>query len=243
MNTLMPTPLHPDDHFATSLRASTEFCHISNRIQHRLAQSTRIGIPEAQSLDHDLQRWYDVLHPVLKDAVEAPPRMTLAREFLRNRYYNVRIILSRCFLLYLAYEDPKRKQPGQAEEQMACLCRSLAAEAIVAIELHWVPNRIQVWNSAWYLFQACMVPLLSIAMTVSSDPGSADSDHVMSWFSILKKALEIFADMRPWMRASDRTPNIVEVLVRAASQRADRSIYTPSLTDGELHIFGYPDEL
>ncbi|KAL4982409.1 fungal-specific transcription factor domain-containing protein [Aspergillus falconensis] len=243
MNTLLPTPLHPDDHFATSLRASTESCHISNRIQHRLAQSVRIGIPEAQSLDHDLQRWYDALHPVLKDAVEAPPRMTLAREFLRNRYYNVRIILSRCFLLYLAYEGPKRTQPRQAEEQMACLCRSLAAEAIVAIELHWVPNRVQVWNSAWYLFQACMVPLLSIAMTVSSNPGSADSDHVMSWFSILKKALEIFADMRPWMRASDRTPNIVEVLVQAVSQRADRSIYTPSVTDGELHIFGYPDEL
>ncbi|KAL2824226.1 fungal-specific transcription factor domain-containing protein [Aspergillus cavernicola] len=243
MNTLLPTALHPDDHFATSLRASTEFCHISNRLQHRFAQSTRITVHEAHSLDHDLQEWYSSLHPVFKNTVDAPPRVTVAREFLRNRYYNVRLILSRCFLLYMAYEDPRKHPPSPEEEQIACACRSIAAEAIDAIALHWVPNRTQVWNSAWYLFQACMVPLLSIAMAVSSSPGAVDSDQVMSSYSSLNKALEIFAEMKPWMRASDRAPNIVAVLLHVVSQRADGSIQTPSVTDGGLHLFGLPDEL
>ncbi|KAL4863258.1 hypothetical protein BDV12DRAFT_177754 [Aspergillus spectabilis] len=243
MNTLLPTALHSDDHFAASLRASTEFCHIGNRLQHRLAQSTRISIHEAQALDHDIQEWYDSLDPILKDTLNAPPRMTVAREFLRNRYYNARLILSRCFLLYMAYEDPKKHWPHPAEEQMASLCRTIAAEAIDAIALHWVPNRTQVWNSAWYLFQACMVPLLSIAMTVSSIPAPVDSDDVVAWYSTLNKALEIFTEMSPWMRASDRSPNIVAVLVQAVSQGADGSIHTPSVTDGGLHLFGLPDEL
>ncbi|KAL3472740.1 fungal-specific transcription factor domain-containing protein [Aspergillus californicus] len=246
MNTSLPIALHPDDHFATSLRASTEFCHISNRLQHRFAQSTRITVHEARSLDHDLQEWYNSLHPVLTNTVDAPPRVTVAREFLRNRYYNVRLILSRCFLLYMAYEDPRKKHdPAPEEEQIVCLCRSIAAEAIDAIALHWVPNRTQVWNSAWYLFQACMVPLLSIAMVVSYNPGVVvDSDQITSWYSSLNKALEIFAEMKPWMRASDRAPNIVAVLLQVVSQRADRSIpiQTPS-TDGGLHLFGLPDEL
>ncbi|KAL4783541.1 fungal-specific transcription factor domain-containing protein [Aspergillus varians] len=250
MNTLLPTALHPDDHFATSLRASAEFCHIGNRLQHRFAQSTRISINVAQALDHDLQEWYSSLDPVLKDTMNAPPRMAVAREFLRNRYYNVRLTLSRCFLLYMAYDEPKKhhRRPRQAEEErMAHLCRSIAAEAIDTIALHWVPNRTQVWNSAWYLFQACMVPLLSIAMAaVSSNSGASidlDNNNIMSWYSSLNKALEIFTEMKPWMRASDRAPNIVEVLVQAVSQGAEGSIHTPSVADGGLHLFGLPDEL
>ncbi|KAF7527996.1 hypothetical protein PCG10_001930 [Penicillium crustosum] len=243
MNTLLPTALYPDDHFAASLRASTQFCHISNRLQHRFAQSTRINISEAQSLDHELQEWYRTLSPILKETMNSPPRITVAREFLRNRYHNVRLMLSRCFLLYKAYGDPERHGAGQAEEQMADLCRAIAAEAIDAIALHWVPNRTQVWNSAWYLFQACMVPLLSIAMAASSNPGALGSESVISWHSSLNKALEIFAEMRPWMRASDRAPDIVTVLFQAISQGAEGTERTPSVIDGGSHLFGWADEL
>lgn len=243
MNTLLPTALYPDDHFAASLRASTQFCHISNRLQHRFAQSTRIDISEAQSLDHELQEWYSTLSPILKETMNSPPRITVAREFLRNRYHNVRLMLYRCFLLYKAYGDSDRHSTGQAEQQMADLCRAIAAEAIDAIALHWVPNRTQVWNSAWYLFQACMVPLLSIAMAASSNVGALGSDNLMSWHSSLNKALEIFAEMRPWMRASDRAPDIVTVLFQAISQGAEGTERTPSVIDGGSHLFGWADEL
>ncbi|KAL2844267.1 fungal-specific transcription factor domain-containing protein [Aspergillus pseudodeflectus] len=269
MNTALPTPLHPDDYFAISLKASAEFCHIGNRVQHLFAQSTRISTQVAQSLDRELTEWYAALDPVLMDTANAPLRMAVAREFLRNRYYNLRLILSRCFLLYMAYDSSKKRderhhphQHSDGELELVNLCRSVAAEAIDAIALHWVPNRTQVWNSAWYLFQACMVPLLSIAMGAESSsndsstsvaPGTTMASH----HTTLTKALTTFAEMKPWLRASDRAANIVEALVSAVSHVPDpdsdafhtaananisRSMHTPSVSDGGLHLFGLPDE-
>ncbi|KAK7414445.1 hypothetical protein QQX98_006724 [Neonectria punicea] len=242
MNTALPTALGSDDHFATSLRASCQFCHICNRIQHRFAQSTRINMTEAETLDRELLEWHESLSPMLKDTINPPPRTTVASEFLRNRYYSARLMLSRCFLIYLVYEDPKRHVPSEAEERMANLCRTIAAEAIDAISLHWVPNRIQVWNSAWYLFQACMVPLLSISMENPSRGGGAGSDSVASWYTSLSKALEIFGEMKPWMRTSDRAPDIVAVLFQAVSQEAEGTIRTPSVTDPGSLLYGLADE-
>lgn len=242
MNTLLPTALDPEDYAAVSLKASCQFCHIGNRLQHRFAQSTRINIQEAQKLDRELQGWYDALAPIIKDTNNTPPRITVAREFLRNRYHNIRLMLSRCFLLYMAYEDTKRHPPGQAELQMAEICRAIATEAIDAIALHWVPNRIQAWNSAWYLFQACTVPLLSIAMGTSLNLSSIEPDPLVTCHTNLEKALEIFADMKPWMRASDRAPDIVAVLFQAVSEEAGGVRRTPSVTDGGSHLFGWADE-
>ncbi|KAK7433344.1 hypothetical protein QQZ08_000283 [Neonectria magnoliae] len=242
MNTALPTALGSDDYFATSLRASCQFCHICNRIQHRFAQSTRINMTEAETLDRELLEWHESLSPMLKDTINPPPRTTVASEFLRNRYYSARLMLSRCFLIYLAYEDPKRHVPSEAEERMADLCRTIAAEAIDTIALHWVPNRVQVWNSAWYLFQACMVPLLSISMENPSRGGGAGSDSVASWYTSLSKALEIFGEMKPWMRTSDRAPDIVAVLFQAVSQEAEGTIRTPSVTDPGSLLYGLADE-
>ncbi|KAJ0421351.1 fungal-specific transcription factor domain-containing protein [Aspergillus carlsbadensis] len=266
MNTSLPTPLHPDDHVAISLKASAEFCHIGNRVQHLFAQSTRIGTHVAQSLDRELTEWYASIDPALMDTANAPPRMAVAREFLRNRYYNLRLILSRCFLLYMAYDSSKKRDEEHhrhqsvAEVELGNLCRSIAAEAIDAIALHWVPNRTQVWNSAWYLFQACMVPLLSIAMGAEAtfeDGGIHDSSNastpMAAHYTTLTKALTTFAEMKPWLRASDRAANIVEALVQAVSHVPDAgrdqsnlnnhiSMHTPSVSDGGLHLFGLPDE-
>ncbi|KAH8688540.1 fungal-specific transcription factor domain-containing protein [Ilyonectria robusta] len=242
MNTLLPNALNTDDHFAISLRASCQFCHICNRLQHRFAQSTRLNTAEAQAFDLELQQWHEALPLILKDTINPPPRITVASEFLRNRYYNVRLMLSRCFLLYLAYEDLNGQIPSQAEVQMADLCRAIAADAIDAIAVHWVPNRIQVWNSAWYLFQACMVPLLSISMKTSSSPGGMQADSVVSWNKSLNKALEVFAEMKPWMRTSDRSPDIVAVLFQAVSEGAEGAVHTPSVTDGGSLLFGLGNE-
>jgi hypothetical protein len=266
MNTSLPTPLDPDDYSAISLKASAEFCHIGNRVQHLFAQSTRISTHVAQNLDRELTEWYASLNPGLMDTANAPPRIAVAREFLRNRYYNLRLILTRCFLLYRAYDSSKKRDEhhpsrhySEGELELVELCRSIATEAIDAIALHWVPNRTQVWNSAWYLFQACMVPLLSITMGADStlDDGtttSVPSCTIAAHYTTLTKALATFAEMKPWLRASDRAANIVEALVQAVSHvpvpgpdgsqliNNNISMNTPSVSDGGLHLFGLPDE-
>lgn len=300
MDTLLPTPLTPDDHVAASLRASCHFCHICDRIQHRFAQTARLTAHEALSFDRELRDWHASLPEALKNPANSPPRLTVAREFMRNRYLNVRLILSRCFLLYVAHDHGLKRGSTSAtsdiasnisQEELSLVdsCRTVASEAIDAITLYWTPNRVHVWNSAWYLFQACMVPLLSIAIethrataarkhqhqnaqrrtsgastsvpitsittpnhpppAVAGSPDTVASVALQTWCASLTKALELFAEMRPWMRASDRAPDIVAALYEAVTaeveggSNAGSTIRTPSATtDGGMDLFGWCDE-
>ncbi|KAF6797484.1 C6 transcription factor [Colletotrichum sojae] len=300
MDTLLPTPLSPEDHVAASLRASCRFCHICDRIQHRFAQPARLSAHEALAFDRELRDWHASLPEFLRNPANSPPRLTVAREFMRNRYLNVRLILSRCFLLYLAHDHGAKRgsvaaaaagadpPPTSSEEaSLVETCRAVASEAIDAITLYWTPNRVHVWNSAWYLFQACMVPLLSIAIETnrasaarkqqqrpssamstsvpisaitintapppaamsSSSPESTVPAALPTWCASLTKALELFAEMRPWMRASDRAPDIVAALYEAVTAEVDggsnagSTIRTPSATtDGGMDLFGWCDE-
>lgn len=300
MDTLLPTPLTPDDHVAASLRASCHFCHICDRIQHRFAQPARLTAHEALSFDRELRDWHASLPEALNNPANSPPRLTVAREFMRNRYLNVRLILSRCFLLYVAHDHGLKRGSTSAtsdiasnisQEELSLVesCRTVASEAIDAITLYWTPNRVHVWNSAWYLFQACMVPLLSIAIethrataarkhqhqnalrrtsaastsvpitsittpnhpppAIAGSPDTVASVALQTWCASLAKALELFAEMRPWMRASDRAPDIVAALYEAVTaeveggSNAGSAIRTPSATtDGGMDLFGWCDE-
>ncbi len=241
MNTFLPSSLEPGDHVADSLRASSQFCLICDRIQRQFAGFSRLTAADILAYDEELQGWYGALPRVLTQGTSSPPRLNVAREFMRNRYLNVRLILSRSLLLYLAHDHVKQTDLSVEEQRIVDNCRAIACEAIDSIALHWTPNRVQVWNSAWYLFQACTVPLLSIAVE-SGSKASCGPESVASWRSSLAKALETFIEMKPWMRAIDRAPDIVNALYEAVNSEADGPIRTPSVTDGGLDLFGWCDE-
>ncbi|KAI1452299.1 fungal-specific transcription factor domain-containing protein [Annulohypoxylon moriforme] len=239
MDTLLPNLVTEDDHMAMSLCASAHFCLICNRIQSRFAQFSRLTISEAVAFDQELQSWWTSLPVVLRSPTNSPSRLTIAREFMRNRYLNIRLILMRSLILYLAHGRIQKSQLGTEELQIINGCRTVASEAIDAIALYWTPNRVHVWNSAWYLFQACMVPLLSIVIESSrSDP---TSESLTSARASLVKALETFSEMKPWMRSSDRGPDIVAAIYEAITGEAEAAGRTPS-QDGDSNFFGWYDE-
>ncbi|KAI2616338.1 fungal-specific transcription factor domain-containing protein [Hypoxylon sp. NC1633] len=239
MDTLPPSLVTEDDYMAMSLCASAKFCLICNRIQSRFAQFSRMAISEAVSFDQELQAWYTSLPSVLRSPMNSPSRLTIAREFMRNRYLNIRLILMRSLILYLAHNRIQKTQLGTEELQIIDACRTVAGEAIDSIALYWTPNRIHVWNSAWYLFQACMVPLLSMVIENSrSDP---NAESLASARASLVKALETFSEMKPWMRASDRGPDIVAAIYEAIIGEAGGAGRTPS-QDGDSNFFGWYDE-
>lgn len=239
MDTLFPNLATEGDHIAISLRASVNFCLICNRIQHRFAQFSRLTISEAVIFDQELQAWYNSLPSVLRSPTNSPSRLTIAREFMRNRYLNIRLILMRSLILYLAHGRIQKAQLSTEELQIIDTCRTVAGEAIDSIALYWTPNRIHVWNSAWYLFQACMVPLLSIVIEDSrSDP---NAESLTSARASLVKALETFSEMKPWMRSSDRGPGIVAAIYEAITGEAEGAGRTPS-QDGDSNFFGWYDE-
>ncbi|KAI1135351.1 fungal-specific transcription factor domain-containing protein [Hypoxylon sp. FL0543] len=239
MDTLFPSPMTEDDNMAMSICASVQFCLICNRIQDRFAQFNRLTIPEAVAFDQELQAWWASLPPVLRSPTNSPSRLTIAREFMRNRYLNIRLILMRSLILYLAHSHIRTVQLNTEELQIIDTCRIVASEAIDSIGLYWTPNRIHVWNSAWYLFQACMIPLLSIAIESSRSEPSTES--IASARVSLVKALEIFSEMKPWMRSSDRGPDIVAAIYEAITGEAEGAGRTPS-QDGDSNFFGWYDE-
>ncbi|TID00125.1 hypothetical protein CH35J_005240 [Colletotrichum higginsianum] len=88
-------------------------------------------------------------------------------------------------------------------------------------------------------------PSRTVATTA---PSPENNPLLTSWCASLTKALELFAEMRPWMRASDRTPDIVSALYEAVTADVDGSgagsaIRTPSATtDSGMDLFGWCDE-
>lgn len=248
MDTALPTSMHPEDHAALSLHASARFCLICDKIQERFALLGRITPDEILAFDDELQAWYDTLPVILKQVdTSAHPRLQVAREFMRTRYLNARVILARCSMLLMAQNWRRKTYDEQhhlMHEQRHALmtrCCAIATEAIDAVALYWTPNRFLVWNSGWYLFQACTVPLLAMAMERHLDRKAASVEFA-GWQESLAKALAAFAEMRPWMRASDRSPDIVSAMYEALTAETDTMIRTPSATDGSLDLFGWCDE-
>ncbi|KAI1411305.1 fungal-specific transcription factor domain-containing protein [Hypoxylon sp. FL1857] len=239
MDTLLPSLLNEGDHMAMSLCASAQFCLTCNRIQNRFAQFNRLTISEAVAFDQELQAWWASLPLVLRSPANSPSRLIIAREFMRNRYLNIRLILMRSLILYLAHSRIQKAQLGTEELNIIDTCRIVASEAIDSIALYWTPNRIHVWNSAWYLFQACMVPLLSIV--IESSRSEPNTESLTSARASLIKALETFSEMKPWMRASDRGPDIVAAIYEAITGEAEGAGRTPS-QDGDSNFFGWYDE-
>lgn len=245
MDTRLPSSLYPDDHAALSLRANIEMCLICERMQHRFAQFGRPTNHEILSLDAELQAWFEALPPTVKQPEFSPQKYQFSRELMKMRYYNARVILARSMILYIAH-DCKRKIKELMPEHRHILdsCCRVSAEAIDSTARYWIPNRIHVWNLAWYLFQACTVPLLCIAVESNmQQPPLPQNDDIGAWQSSLAKAQETFAEMRPWMRASDRSPDIVSAVHEALNAaEADGVMHTPSVTDGSLDLFGWCDE-
>lgn len=253
MDTALPMSLHGEDYAAMSLRASAEFCLICDRIQNRLARLGRLTPDEILAFDQDLLTFYAAMPSLLKQVdTAAHPRVQVAREFIRTRYHNARVIVARCCVLLMAQNWRRKIVEDLLQDQRQTLerCCTIAADAIDAIALYWTPNRFLVWSSGWYLFQACTVPLLAMAMerNLTRGPGvlphgpATTSRQFAAWQESLAKALGAFSEMRAWMRNSDRSPDIVSAMYEALTADTDAVVRTPSASDGSLDLFGLCDE-
>ncbi|KAI9038977.1 fungal specific transcription factor domain-containing protein [Aspergillus affinis] len=204
MDTNLPSEQHPDP-AVSILRASVEFCLIATEVQDRFAQATPVATEEMFHFDQRVQDWYSALPAIVNLSHGGLTNVAIAQAYLRNRYLNLRILLHRPFLLQLSQSVMAR---SDTMAMAIVTCRELSFEAIANIAESFTPNTIWAWNSTWYLYQACMVPLFIIA----TDPQHNDA---VICRSKLQDALVTFEALIPWTPAAKRSHSIVKSIFEA----------------------------
>jgi len=176
---------------------------------------------------------------MLKAPSKCPNRVLIARDFMHNRFLNLRLILYRPTQLHRLNPRASIHEISQQELSIQETCHEIAVEAVESISRTWTPNRVHVWNASWYLFQAAMVPLLALVQK-TGEQGLALECDLSTSKELLRKILELFSQMAPWMRSADRSRNIIVSIFDALSSAEARR--TPSVSDGDLNFFGWYDD-
>lgn len=188
-----------------------KFCKIATRIQDFLAQAPLLRNDDLVSLDSQLVAWYDNLPWVLRSTEPCPESLYTARCVMKWRYQNLRIVLLRPVLLNLANRG-KQSLPREEELIAVQKCRSIARQTIEDIAHEWTPNQMLGWNAVWFLYQASMIPLVSIFWEPWNTAQASDCQ------TQIEVVLEAFEGMTDWSLAARRSREVLLKMYEATKQ-------------------------
>ncbi|KAJ9610516.1 hypothetical protein H2200_005293 [Cladophialophora chaetospira] len=208
------------------VQENVRFCIISTRMEDALAVSPLLEEHERHALDALYLEWYR--HSSVQVGSPYPdgnesPGLTTLKNVMRWKYLSNRVILHRPVLLW--YSMRKISWDKLPEEKKAAieLCREVCAELISDIASSWRGQKacqMSGWNATWLLYQAAMVPLLSLY----SDPRDIDVVHACR--QQVEVAMRTVKDLQSWCPTARRS---LEVLTRLydASKRHCAAIQEP----------------
>jgi hypothetical protein len=125
---------------------------------------------------------------------------------MNARYQNLRLVLYRPRLLTTTVLRASSYNDLSSEEQAVVQkCRSIASEIISSIQREWFPIKQVVRNSIWFMFNACMVPLLSLL----SDPSHEDAEL---WRMDVEISLSLCDKMSSWSPVIVRTREVINAI-------------------------------
>jgi len=211
-----------------------KFCKIATQIQDMLAISPLLRTDDRCNLDSQLVNWYNSLPWLLRTTDPCAEPLYMARCIMKWRYQNLRMLLHRPVLLSMASSGINpHTQACDADLAAIETCRELAAQTIDDIAREWTRNQMSGWNAVWFLYQAAMVPLVSIFWQWGSP-------RVPDWLKQIETILDLLEAMEEWSLAARRSREVVLRMYEAsraiqAQQAAHRSV-SPS-----MHITGTAD--
>lgn len=218
-----------------------EFCKLATRILDTLASRLLPRLEEIFALDAQLVEWHNGLpsllhipasesdrgdvegsHHVGKEHASAKfePLIT-PRAIMLWRYQNLRMLMYRPFLLSAALQKTELSSMSKDERLATERCRSIAGETIACIDATCEHELIAGWNAVWMMYQAAMVPLLSLFSHASSAQkyncnGSEASADIMKWRGQVETALVFFDKMRDSSAAAEKSKDVIERLFAAS---------------------------
>ncbi|KAK0714955.1 fungal-specific transcription factor domain-containing protein [Lasiosphaeris hirsuta] len=204
-----------------------KFCKIATQIQDMLAISPLLRTEDRLGLDAQLINWYTSLPWLLRTTDPCAEPLYMARCIMKWRYQNLRMLLHRPVLLSLASSGLNpHTQACDADLAAIETCRELAAQTIEDVAREWTRNQMSGWNAVWFLYQAAMVPLVSVFWQWGSP-------RVPDWLKQIEAVLDLLEVMEEWSLAARRSREVVWRMYEAsravqAQQAAHRSA-SPSM--------------
>jgi hypothetical protein len=149
---------------------------------------------------------------------------------MKWRYQNLRAVLYRPVLLNLAYCG---NEETASQEDLAAVntCRAIAKQTIEDIAREWTPNQMLGWNAVWLMYQASMIPLVSIFWE------SWNSQLVRECQAQIETVLEAFEGMADWSLAARRSREVLSKLYEASKRPMTRPVSPKPGTPG-VNVLG-----
>lgn len=190
------------------LLENIKFCKIATQIQDMLAVASLRNRENREKLDGMLVDWYESLPSLIRSGDKCVEPLHLARCNMRWRYWNLRMLLYRPVLLAVASSD--KNAPISAEDEAAvATCQEFAKQIIEDISNGWTRHQMSGWNAVWLLYQAAMIPLISILW-------QPDSSSVSEWQSQVITILDLFEKMEDWSLTARSSKDVVGLIYQAS---------------------------
>jgi hypothetical protein len=199
-----------------------EFCKIATRIQDRLIEQPLLKFNELSQFDQDLVRWHEELPSILSNLDEnCPDFLRIIRLVMKWRYQNLRLVLHRPTLLACALRRLPFASMSPEDKVAVGKCRLIAGKTIEDICSECPEDLISGWNGVWFVYQACMVPLVSLFSDTSSQ------EEVEKWTAQIETALLYFERIKRYSvaakRSQDAIARLYDAFKAALTQQAARA--------------------
>ena len=183
------------------------FCKIATLVQDRLAEQPLLPFEETVRLDAELKHWYSNMPAMMRYPNRCPDRARVPRAVVSWRYHNLRVVLHRPVLLNNALRSSLENTDEYSDDEIRLVeaCRVIAGEAIADIQNQWVPNQLSGWNATWLLFQASMVPL--VTLFAEYNRGNLDAINVAQ--EQTEAVIQQLEKMERWSLTAKRSKDVV----------------------------------
>jgi hypothetical protein len=208
------------------------FCIISTRMEDALAISPIIPESKLAALDNSFVNWFrnsSVQNTSPLPCSQEPPGLTVAKNVMRWRYLSSRVILHRPILLWYAMRRIQFSALSQKQKTAVQLCRDVTNDLINDIAITWQAQRpcvISGWNATWLLYQAVMVPLLSLFLDLEDHAVLERARHQVD------VTLTTLTDLHSWSPTAKRSFEVVS-RIYDASKRHSGDLSDSTATSGD----------
>lgn len=176
---------------------------------------------------------FDFSQPPERDKTACPEVLKTPRAIMHWRYQNLRILMHRPLLLATALKRTPYANMSTEEKLAVGRCRIVAGQTIADINETAQETLISGWNAVWMMYQAVMVPLVSLFSVLALPPTATATDSpattpgegssiipgsdedVDRWRREIELSTEFFGRMTRWSVAAKKSRDVVQRLYDA----------------------------